>query len=371
MRKLDKTDGRTRRSHRGPKRAAFWAMLCGLLTSGMLAGCGTAPSQNQAVNRTSGQPAHANQVAKTSPSATRSKTTWPTFQVDHVANLPHPAIGNALTPHAGQVISVGGYTGSYSLVGVYRWPGSAKTTSPATASLIGELPARTHDAAVGFIGPDLYVFGGGQSASYNTVVRVQGGTAKVAAHLSSRLSDAVCVPFTWHGQSGLVLLGGYDGQVMNRTVRFASVESGKLSLQSMFTMPQGLRYTAAAAIGQTLLFAGGETSTGGVSNAVYAWSQAGGPRVIAHLPVAIDKAAAFVVGQDLVVAGGKLANGQPVQSVYAIDVKTGKVHENGKLPTPLADMGYTQVGQTGYLAGGQTAVADVGTTRVYAIHFNP
>jgi hypothetical protein len=54
----------------------------------------------------------------------------------------------------------------------------------------------------------------------------------------------------------------------------------------------------------------------------------------------------------IVIAGGNRADGQPTDEILAMNVKTGAIKQVGKLPSALADMGYTQVGSVGYIAGG-------------------
>ncbi|MCL6634135.1 MAG: hypothetical protein K6T63_16145, partial [Alicyclobacillus herbarius] len=128
------------------------------------------------------------------------------------STLTIPAGGLALAARAdGSLFVVGGYDGNISLTGVVKvWPKHGQ---------LAELSVPTHDAAAGFIGPDLYVFGGGQSSSYNTVWRITNGHTTLVDRLPQPLSDASCVPYTWDNAKGLVLVGGYNGVRPNRQVQ--------------------------------------------------------------------------------------------------------------------------------------------------------
>ncbi|MDQ0191631.1 hypothetical protein JI721_03920 [Alicyclobacillus cycloheptanicus] len=200
----------------------------------------------------------------------------------------------------------------------------------------------------------MYVFGGGQSWSYDTIIRVRPGAAEIVGSLPNRLSDAVSIPYVYNGQRGLLLIGGYDGKIFNRVAKFVSVQGRHLHWQTLFTLPEGLRYPAVASTNGKVFIAGGQTASGGLSDDVYVWSSGSNEvRHLATLPSALDKAAAFAAGSmSIVIAGGNRADGQPTDEILAMNVKTGAIKQVGKLPSALADMGYTQVGSVGYIAGG-------------------
>ncbi|WP_157076396.1 hypothetical protein [Alicyclobacillus kakegawensis] len=248
----------------------------------------------------------------------------------------------------GSLFVVGGYDGHISLTGVDEvWPKHGQ---------LAALPVPTHDVAAGFIGPDLYVFGGGQSASYNTVWRIANGHTTLVDRLPQPLSDASCVPYTWDNAKGLLLVGGYNGVRPNRQVQFVHVTNGHLQWRPLFTLPQGTRYPAVAVAGTRVYIVGGESVQGVPAAHVWVWDgrNPDAPvRTVAKLPQPLSKAAAFTAGKWLIVAGGW--NGRStVSNVYAIEEPTGATKELNNLPLPMADMGYTQQGSFGYLAGGWT-----------------
>ena len=374
-------------------------MLGLTLTSFLVTGCGTGRGGNG--NLGSG-PAHAgsagtNSAAHASGSAGTNSAAhasgiassngayagwpkagaWIPIQVKNVGQLPQGILGNALAMGpSGAPISIGGYTGQVSITNIY-------SLLPRVSS-VANLPVRTHDAAAGFIGNTLYVYGGGQATSYNSVVAVENGSAKTVATLSRPLSDAVSVPLTVDGKKGLALVGGYDGSVFRTGVAFMTVtgtpSTGTVGSSSvggpsrgrvwkrLFNLPTPVRYAAVTSTSNTLYIAGGLKEQG-LSNNVYAWSASTKQlHTITVLSAGFQKAALFVAGPYLILIGGEPAGGVPTRRMLEIDTRTGKSKVVGNFPTPIADMGYTQTASTGYLAGGVTTASGEGAARsVYEI----
>lgn len=288
---------------------------------------------------------------------------WPKVTVRETGRLPQALFGNALAigPN-GDPVSVGGYTGVASLTSVYQIGTVVKD--------VATLPARTHDAAVGLLGNDLLMLGGGQANSYNTIVGISHGQARVVGHLSRPLSDATSVPLTVNGQSGLALVGGYDGAVYRTTVAFVQLSKTRQRVWStLFTMPIQARYVGVASSGSTLYMAGGKKPLG-LSDAVYAWSPNKTVRRVATLPHSLEKAALFVAGPYLFVVGGEGANGVPTNQVIGVDTRNGSVKMLAQLPVALADMGYVGTSTGGILAGGVTTSSDRSATRsIYTLTY--
>lgn len=287
-----------------------------------------------------------------SPAATRGPKAvqglqWPKVTVTSPASLPIGKEGVALTSHQGQLISVGGYTGSYSTSSVFE-------VLP-TVRQIATLPQPTHDAAAGYAGDNLYIFGGGQATSYQTLVRVSRGTASTVATLPHPLSDASAVSWSEAGTHGILVVGGYDGSNFNRDARFYAENSAQQMVSHpAFTLPVGLRYAGVATDGQGVSIAGGLMPSGQLNSAVYRFVPNVGVKQIARLPVAVQKAAAFAWKSFVIVAGGYLQNGTPTNAIWAIHLPDGRTRLVGRLTTPLADMGYTQMGSFGYVLGGSS-----------------
>lgn len=315
-----------------------------------------------------GNPSQANSTQTTksganlSSNSQQSQPVWPVISVKPAAKLPLGLLGNALAVNSnGAVFSVGGYTGVQSLQNVYRVTGGV-----ASSAL---LPVPTHDAAAGFIGSNLYVFGGGQSASYNTILQIHNNHVAVVGHLARPLSDAAAVPFTVQGKQGLVLVGGYDGQIFNQQVQFVTLSQGKLVFTKLFTLPQGVRYPAVTVQDNTLYIAGGKYVSGQLSQTVYAWSeQDPSVHLVGKFSTAIEKAALFATPGFIVLAGGLNTARNPQTSIVAMNVKTGATRILGHLPVPVAYLGYGQAGQTGYLVGGMKSASETNlSSEIYTV----
>lgn len=340
----------------------------------LLSGCGQnvsqRPTNEQMANRVaSSQGTSGNTSSKASnvsaggnTTASRSASTWPavgqwpTVTVHASGKLPLAMLGNALSvAEDGTVASVGGYTGVVSLTGIYT------VASPSVK--MATLPQRTHDAAAAYLGNSLLVIGGGQATSYNTLVEVKGGQATVAGHLSQPLSDAVAVPLTVDGTKGVALVGGYNGSVYRTSVSFVKLTpSGTRVWSNLFKLADEVRYASVASSGDTLYIAGGRM-TSGLSNGVYMWSSGTKElKKVATLSHGVEKAAMYVAGPYLIMVGGEGANGVPTRDIVGIDTRSGQSKVLGQLPTPLADMGYAQVGNHGILAGGVTTARDTDVT---------
>ncbi len=258
--------------------------------------------------------------------------------------------GIALTHESGHVMAVGGYTGVYSTSSVFEVFPSVKQTAT--------LPQPTHDAAAGYIDGKLYVFGGGQATSYPYIVRVSGTSSANVENMARPLSDAVAVPYSFKGHQGQVVVGGYDGSVFNTVARFyEAVPSGQLISRPLFTLKVGVRYAGVIAVGEDIYVAGGLTSSGALSNGIYRYSPAKGLVLIGHLAHPLQKAALFSWGGNLVIAGGYDASGEAQNTIWDMNLATGKLRKIGTLPISLADMGYTQMGNHGFLVGGTGASA--------------
>jgi N-acetylneuraminic acid mutarotase len=141
------------------------------------------------------------------------------------------------------------------------------------------LPIAGHDAAAALLGRTAYVFGGGQAASTNTVVRVntKTGAAALAAKLDEPLSDLGAAAVRDHAY----LVGGYTGaQYASAVLRYDG--GGKTT--TVARLPTGLRYSGVAALGDRIYVAGGLT-TSGETAAIYRVDPiAGTVRRIGRLP---------------------------------------------------------------------------------------
>ena len=287
---------------------------------------------------------------------------WPRVTVAAAGRLPASASGAALAQDSrGGLYQVGGFDGRTFASAVYELRPAVRTYA--------RLPVALHDAAAGFLGGRLYVFGGGQSQSLNTVSAVRAGGSSVAGHMNRPLSDAVCLPFVLHRVRGLLLIGGYDGSAFHMEVPFISASGGRLRWRAAFRLPVGLRYASVARAGSTVYIAGGLRTTGAASRAVWAWRSPGGrPARIARLPHGLYQASAWSVPGYLLLAGGLNGAGTPERAIYAVNVRTGRVRRVGRLPYALADMGYSANARGAWLAGGIAGRAQAVSNAIFRVY---
>ena len=236
---------------------------------------------------------------------------------------------SAVALPGGRLMVLGGYTGSASLDTILAGP-------PSRLRVVGHLPQPTHDAAAALVGGSVYLFGGGESVSIPSVVRVdpRTGSAVEAPELGEPLSDLGAVAIG--GRAYLV--GGYTGtQFATAILRYRA--------QTVARLPTGTRYAGVAALGRTIYVAGGLT-TAGPTRAVYAVSLGGSVRRLITLPSPEDHAALAALSGTLYLVGGR--------RVLAIDPRSRKVSVAARLPASLSDPTATTIGSEIVVTGGGT-----------------
>ena len=258
----------------------------------------------------------------------------PRLRVTRIGSLPSAfSKAAAVALPNGRLMVLGGYTGAGSLDTVLAGP-------PNRLRVVGHLPQPTHDAAAAVLGSSVYLFGGGESVSMPSVVRVdpRSGSATEAPALGEPLSDLGAVAI---GERAY-LVGGYTGtQFATAVLRYRPQGAAT----TVARLPQGTRYAGVAALGPTIYVAGGLT-TAGATSSVYAVSQDGTVRRVAKLPAPEDHAALAALGGNLYLVGGR--------RVLAIDPASGKVTVAARLQAPLSDPTATTVGNRIVITGGGT-----------------
>jgi hypothetical protein len=239
---------------------------------------------------------------------------------------------SAVALPGGKLMVLGGETGGHSVDAVLI--GTPSHLRPA-----GRLPAPTHDAAAALVGNAVYLFGGGQAKSVDTVVRVDPvtGAARAVGHMDEPLSDLGAVVIG--GKAYLV--GGYT------SVRFASAVlrwAGGGKTKTVARLPAGTRYAGVAALGEKIYVAGG-LRTGGPTDTVWSVGPHGGVNAVGTLPAPEDHAALAALGGRLYLVGGK--------TILRID-PSGAVAIAGRLPVALSDPAAVTVGSRVIIVGGGT-----------------
>jgi Kelch motif len=212
---------------------------------------------------------------------------------------------------------------------------------PSHLRTIGRLSAPTHDAAAALRGGHAVLYGGGETVSVPTVVRVDPatGATRTLHPLDEPLSDLGAA--TAAGETYLV--GGYTGsRYATAILRVGSVDR----TTTVARLPIGLRYAGVAQLGGKIYIAGGVTPQGDSRN-VYVFDP-GSARVrkVATLPASEAHAALAALGGSLYLVGGR--------AVLRIDPRQGHVSRVATLPQTLADANAVTIGNTIVIVGGGT-----------------
>ena len=197
-------------------------------------------------------------------------------------------------------------------------------------------------------GRSVYVFGGGEAVSTDTVVRVDPatGAAALAGKLDEPLSDLGAAVVG--GRAYLV--GGYTGaKYASAVLRYLG--GGRTA--TVARLPSGLRYAGVAALGGRIYVAGGLT-TGGETAAIYAVDPvAHTVHRVGALPAPTAYGALVPFGGALYYVGGKTSSGTPLSTVLRIDPQSGKTTIAAVLPRGLAEPAAVALRHTIVVLGGE------------------
>ncbi|MGZ4124730.1 MAG: outer membrane protein assembly factor BamB family protein [Actinomycetota bacterium] len=256
---------------------------------------------------------------------------------------------------AAAVAAPGTGSGVYILGGLDRAGSSANgvfrlDVASGRLSSVGVVPSAFHDAAAADVAGRILVFGGGAASGTDLVQSVDPGTgsASIVGHLPAALSDLTAVTVTGPG-AGVYLIGGWDGSAANRTI-WRTTDGRRFSAAGR--LPTGLRYAAAAAVGSTIVVAGGEVNDRPVAT-VYAFdTTTGRVRRLPDLPDPVGHAAAFADGGVVYLLGGLDAAGTAVSTVTSVDTSTGTVTPEQRLPAAVSDAAVASTPGGAVLVGG-------------------
>jgi N-acetylneuraminic acid mutarotase len=286
---------------------------------------------------------------------TPTASTRPTVAVRRLPDLTAPVQDAALAPvGSGTALLLGGLDAA-----------DSSRTDVISLDLRGRpsarssLPTPVHDAAAVTLGGSVYLFGGGQAASTDAILRLDPttGASASAGRLPEPRSDlgAASVGDTAY------LVGGFTGARPLDTILAWRLGA---SARVVGRLPEALRYAAVAALGGQVVIAGGSTPTG-ASDAVLLFDPATG-RVtrIGRLPAPTTHAAAAAAGGRVYVIGGRgPAPETPTDRVVAVEIRGGRVRVTrvASLPEPLSDAAATAVGDRILVAGGRHGGAPRGS----------
>ena len=263
------------------------------------------------------------------------------------------AAGAALTN--GSVLLLGGLTAADTSTGALHLVSAGRDRA------LGSLPVALHDAAAVRLGRFVYLFGGGDgTAQPREIVRVDpvSGHTHAAVSLPAGSSDQAAAAIA----DTAYVVGGFDGSRWLDTV--VAWRPGARS-RVVAHLPDPVRYAAVAAVGSSLVVAGGSLPNGRASDSVYVL-RAGSSRPvrIGRLPAPTTHASAATVdGRAIVVGGRGASTGTPTSRLVAIDVLWRTVRPAGSLSEPLSDATAVTIGRRILVAGGRTVRGTVARVR--------
>jgi N-acetylneuraminic acid mutarotase len=213
------------------------------------------------------------------------------------------------------------------------------------------LPEPQHDAQAAKLGSNVYVFGGGQEASYDHILSFNPVTSGVtqAGTLPQATSDAAVAEVA----ETAYVIGGYNGQqALDSIVAWRPGATAEVVAH----LPSGLRYAAAAAAGGHIVIAGGTPGEGASASILRFDPATRQVQPIGQLPAAITHASAFALGRWVYVVGGRgAAAGTQTASIVAIDSTSGRTVSVAQLPQALSDAAVAVTTGRVWVLGGSSA----------------
>ena len=277
--------------------------------------------------------------------------------------LPSPLSRTVALAVDGNIDIFGGLTGT----------GTSTTATvvqidPATgrSQNIANLPVPVHDAAGAAIGSRYFVFGGGATSltasvqSFSPDAAASSPAMSVAGQLPAQRADLATATGPDHT---VYIAGGYDGVHFSPDV--LSTRNGT-SFTVIGQLPEPVRYPAMAVAAGKLWVVGGESSTGGDSDAIQTVDlKTHAVALAGHLPQPISHATAAALGNTVYLFGGRSA-GHALDTVYKLDPAHAQFSVVGSIPLPTSDMAAVALGETVYLLGGEGQLAQPGQTVMVA-----
>jgi Kelch motif len=256
--------------------------------------------------------------------------------VKRVGTLPVSLSKSAAVALPGERLLVAGGLGSSEIL----------AGPPSRLRVIGRLPTPIHDAAAALSGRFVSLYGGGETVSAPTVLRIDPASGAVLRlrPLDEPLSDlgAANVGGTTY------LVGGYTGTKYASAILRVGANDRTTTVARL---PAGTRYAGVAALGGKLYVAGGLRTTGPTATVWAIDPRAGAVNRVATLPAPEAHAALAALGGRLYLVGGR--------SILWIDPTRGAATRIASLPQALTDPNAVRLGRKVVIVGG-------GTNAVYA-----
>ena len=277
------------------------------------------------------------------------------IRVTRLARLSAPVQDAAAAVAGTHVYLFGGLTPSDTSTGVIS------EITGSSVRMAGRLPVPIHDAGASVEGHALYVFGGGQLASEAGIARFtpSNGKTRLVGSLPTALSDTAVAAVAGTPYA----IGGYTGSAWSD--RIYALSGGHAHQAGR--LPAGLRYAAAASLGDSIIIAGGR-GVAGPTRAIYRFTPATGRTTrIGRLPQPLMHAAAGTLGGVVYVVGGIAGDGHPTRSIVAIH-PDGSTTLAARLPHRLSDAAVATLHDHLLVAGGNTGHGETASVLQVALH---
>ncbi|MBV8296286.1 MAG: hypothetical protein JO085_05570 [Acidimicrobiia bacterium] len=248
-------------------------------------------------------------------------------------------------PEEGRVLLAGGLSDGNKTLG------SITELDPRTGAITdkGALAEPVHDAAGVQVGGQTLVVGGGAAKVSATVQGLTSASAGLqavkVAPLPAPRADLVAA---LAGGQALVA-GGYDGTKPSPEV-LATTDG--TTFNTIASLPQPVRYPAAAVNDNKLLLFGGEGPTGDTAAIQLVDPVTHTATVVGQLPEPRSHASVLQLGGAVYLVGGRIA-GHASDSIERVDLTRYVSSEAGRIPVATSDMSVVSFGDTAYLLGGE------------------
>jgi hypothetical protein len=212
----------------------------------------------------------------------------------------------------------------------------------------GTLASPVHDAAGALLGGRPVLLGGGGVTELSDVRRLgRGQRWRLLGHLPGPRSDlAVCA-----APGRLVVLGGYDGNG-SPTAMLSSRDGA--TFRPVGHLPSGVRYPGVACTGRSAWFLGGEDRGRELREVWRVDLDTGTVHPEGRMPHRLGHETVATVGNRLLVLGGRTGPKAVTDAIWWFDTATRSWTRAGRLPYPVADAASVSLGGRLFLLGGET-----------------
>ena len=285
-------------------------------------------------------------------------------------HLTAPLSRMALFPNGNNLTIVGGLNPSGSSAsGIFNL-----NTSNGSLNLVASLPSGVHDAASSMINGKMAIFGGGQTASFNSsqIITPNSNVIKTGK-LPQPRSDATAVTI----KNTTYIIGGYNGKSSDSQVL---TTTNGTSFHDYGNLPTPVRYAAVASLNNLIYIFGGLAASGqNIGNPlktiqIINTTNHTIQQVSWQLPMPLEGASAVVLNNVIYLVGGQsnvkqniplgvgttqvdgisVSNTDTSNNIYALNTASHQFLLAGHLQVPVSNAGIATIGTTAWLVGGES-----------------